>query len=65
MNSLSNEKVPVLATQALEIVEEFLGRSIIGVYLFGSAVKGGLRIRWTTLHSYRIRKRVKKGNEER
>lgn len=44
MNSLSNEKVPVLATQALEIVEEFLGRSIIGVYLFGSAVKGGLRI---------------------
>ncbi|MEI3607063.1 aminoglycoside nucleotidyltransferase ANT(9) [Pseudogracilibacillus sp. SE30717A] len=44
MNSLSNEKVPVQATQALEIVEELLGSSIIGVYLFGSAVKGGLRI---------------------
>jgi streptomycin 3"-adenylyltransferase len=41
---MNNDKVPVLATQALEIVEELLGSSITGVYLFGSAVKGGLRI---------------------
>lgn len=44
MFDLSNEKIPKQAIQALKIIEELLGGSIIGVYLFGSAVKGGLRI---------------------
>lgn len=44
MSDLSNEKIPKLAIQALKIVEELLGSSIVGVYLFGSAVNGGLRI---------------------
>lgn len=44
MYSLSNKKIPAQAIKALKIVEELLGSSIIGVYLFGSAVKGGLRI---------------------
>lgn len=44
MDSLSNKKIPAQALQALKIVEELLGGSIIGVYLFGSAVKGGLHI---------------------
>lgn len=41
---MSNEKIPAQAIQALKIVEELFGSSIIGVYLYGSAVKGGLRI---------------------
>jgi len=41
---MSNEKIPQQAMQALKIVEELLGSSIVGVYLFGSAVIGGLRI---------------------
>lgn len=44
MSDLSNEKIPKQAMQALKIVEELLGSSIVGVYLFGSAVNGGLRI---------------------
>ncbi|WP_404457153.1 aminoglycoside nucleotidyltransferase ANT(9) [Oceanobacillus kapialis] len=44
MSNLSNDKLPKQAMQALKIVEELLGSSIVGVYLFGSAVKGGLRI---------------------
>jgi len=41
---LSNEKIPKQAMQVLKTVEELLGSSIVGVYLFGSAVIGGLRI---------------------
>jgi len=44
MNDLSNKKIPKQAMQALKIVEDLLGNSIVGVYLFGSAVNGGLRI---------------------
>ncbi|MBE5107577.1 aminoglycoside nucleotidyltransferase ANT(9) [Bacillus thuringiensis] len=44
MSDLSNKKIPKQAMQALKIVEELLGSSMVGVYLFGSAVNGGLRI---------------------
>ncbi|WP_078433620.1 aminoglycoside nucleotidyltransferase ANT(9) [Metabacillus halosaccharovorans] len=44
MNNLTNKEIPNEAIQALKIVEELLGSSIIGVYLYGSSVKGGLRI---------------------
>ncbi|GIN90093.1 hypothetical protein J22TS1_11440 [Siminovitchia terrae] len=44
ISDLSNEKIPKQAMKALKIVEELLGSSIVGVYLFGSAVNGGLRI---------------------
>ncbi|PFV82893.1 adenylyltransferase [Bacillus sp. AFS059628] len=44
MSDLRNEKIPKQAMQALKIVEGLLGNSIVGVYLFGSAVNGGLRI---------------------
>lgn len=44
MSDLRNEKIPRQALQALKIVEDLLGNSIVGVYLFGSAVNGGLRI---------------------
>ena len=44
MSDLRNEKIPKQARQALKIVEELLGNSTVGVYLFGSAVNGGLRI---------------------
>lgn len=44
MSNLNNEKIPNEAVQALKIVEELLGRTVIGVYLFGSAIHGGLRI---------------------
>lgn len=44
MSDLRNEKIPKQALQALKIVEDLLGNSIVGVYLFGSAVNGGLRI---------------------
>ncbi|MBD1380455.1 aminoglycoside nucleotidyltransferase ANT(9) [Metabacillus arenae] len=44
MNNLTNKEIPKEALQALKIVKELLGSSIAGVYLFGSAVNGGLRI---------------------
>lgn len=44
MNDLNKEKIPKQAIQTLNIVEALLGRTVVGVYLFGSAVKGGLRI---------------------
>ena len=44
MSDLSNEEIPKQAMQALKIVEELLGSSIVGVFLFGSAVNGGLHI---------------------
>ncbi|UJL45273.1 aminoglycoside nucleotidyltransferase ANT(9) [Virgibacillus sp. NKC19-16] len=44
MSDLNNEKIPKQAIQSLKIVNELLGETVLGVYLFGSAVKGGLRI---------------------
>ncbi|QQK77473.1 aminoglycoside nucleotidyltransferase ANT(9) [Salicibibacter cibarius] len=44
MTDLINEKIPKEAMGALKIVEALFGSSIIGIYLFGSAVKGGLRM---------------------
>lgn len=44
MSDLRNEKIPKQAMSALKIVKDLLGNSIVGVYLFGSAVNGGLRI---------------------
>ncbi|MGG2054111.1 aminoglycoside nucleotidyltransferase ANT(9) [Lysinibacillus pakistanensis] len=44
MSDLSNKDIPKQAIQALKIVEGLLGKSIIGVFLFGSVVNGGLRI---------------------
>lgn len=44
MSDLDNEIIPKEAIQALKIVEELLGSEVVAVYLFGSAVIGGLRI---------------------
>jgi len=44
VSNLKKEKIPRQAMQVLKIVEELLPNSIVGVYLFGSAVNGGLRI---------------------
>jgi aminoglycoside 9-adenylyltransferase len=44
MSNLNNVKIPKEAIQALKIIVELLGSSIVGVYLFGSAVNGGLRM---------------------
>lgn len=39
---LPNKEIPNEAIQALDVVKELLEGSIIGIYLFGSAVHGGL-----------------------
>ncbi|EUP09112.1 streptomycin 3''-adenylyltransferase, partial [Staphylococcus aureus M1527] len=44
MSNLINGKIPNQAIQTLKIVKDLFGSSIVGVYLFGSAVNGGLRI---------------------
>lgn len=44
MIDLNNVKVPKEAIQTLKIVLELLDRTVVGVYLFGSTVIGGLRI---------------------
>lgn len=44
MIDLNNVKVPKEAIQTLKIVLELLDRTVVGVYLFGSTVNGGLRI---------------------
>jgi len=44
MSNLTNQEIPKQAIQTLKIAEDLLGRTIVGVYLFGSAVIGGLRI---------------------
>ncbi|WP_028552411.1 aminoglycoside nucleotidyltransferase ANT(9) [Paenibacillus sp. UNC451MF] len=44
MSDLINEKIPKQAMQASKVVEELLGSSIVAVFLFGSAVNGGLCI---------------------
>lgn len=43
MKSLKDKNVPEQAIQTLEIVKELLGSSLIGMYLYSSAVNGGLR----------------------
>ncbi len=40
---MANIEIPDEAKQAQSVVEAVLGESIIGIYLFGSAVVGGLR----------------------
>ena len=42
--ALNNKEIPKEAIQALETIEKLLGNMLIGVYLYGSAVMGGLRI---------------------
>jgi len=42
--NLNGIKIPKEAIQALKLLEDVLGSSIVGVYLFGSAVNGGLRM---------------------
>ncbi|WP_186327658.1 nucleotidyltransferase domain-containing protein, partial [Paenibacillus sp. Y412MC10] len=44
VSELNNEKIPKEAIQAFKVVGELLGSSMVGVYLFGSAVTSGLRI---------------------
>jgi aminoglycoside 9-adenylyltransferase len=41
--SLVNPVVPDEAKQAQSVVEDVLGESVVGIYLFGSAVVGGLK----------------------
>jgi len=41
---LNNKKTPKEAIQVLKIIEELLNNILVGVYLYGSAVMGGLRI---------------------
>ncbi|HFI0330563.1 TPA: aminoglycoside nucleotidyltransferase ANT(9) [Streptococcus suis] len=41
---LSNKKIPKEAIQALKTIAELLDNMLIGVYLYGSAVMGGLRM---------------------
>lgn len=40
---MANIEIPDEAKQAQSVVEGVLGDSIIGIYLFGSAVVGGLK----------------------
>ncbi|ONK21351.1 adenylyltransferase [Bacillus sp. VT-16-64] len=44
MKGNSLKKIPKEAIQAVEMIEELLDRILVGVYLYGSAVMGGLRI---------------------
>ncbi|WP_077296440.1 aminoglycoside nucleotidyltransferase ANT(9) [Virgibacillus pantothenticus] len=44
MGKLINEEIPKEAVQALKITMDLLGQTVMGVYMFGSAVTGGLRI---------------------
>lgn len=44
MGDPKNIKFPEEAIQALKMIVELLGRTVVGIYLFGSAVIGGLRM---------------------
>ncbi|WP_313804096.1 aminoglycoside nucleotidyltransferase ANT(9) [Cytobacillus sp.] len=44
MEDLNNVDIPEEAIQILKIIEELLDRTVVGIYLFGSAVMGGLRM---------------------
>lgn len=41
---LLNKEIPKEAIQALHVLKELMEGSVIGIYLFGSAVHGGLRL---------------------
>ena len=41
---MDHKEIPNEAVQALQVVTELLEGSLIGVYLYGSAVMGGLRV---------------------
>lgn len=43
MTDFDNNTIPDEAVRTLEVVRSFLGKSVVGAYLFGSAVGGGLR----------------------
>jgi len=43
MTDLSEQDIPKESLQALEVLQESLGSYLVGVYLYGSAVMGGLR----------------------
>jgi aminoglycoside 9-adenylyltransferase len=44
MNSSDRKTIPKEAIQAYDTVLKVLGSAVVGVYLFGSAVLGGLRV---------------------
>lgn len=44
MSNMTNEQIPKEAWNALRIAKNVLGSKLIGVYLYGSSVNGGLRI---------------------
>lgn len=44
MSNMTNEQIPKEALNALRIAKNVLGSKLIGVYLYGSSVYGGLRI---------------------
>jgi streptomycin 3"-adenylyltransferase len=44
MRSLNSDAIPKQANQALEIILELFENTVVGVYLYGSAVMGGLRV---------------------
>ena len=39
------KEIPKEATQALNLIKEVLDNQLVGVYLYGSAVMGGLRVK--------------------
>jgi aminoglycoside 9-adenylyltransferase len=41
---MNNKEIPKEAIQASKIIEELLDSILVGIYLYGSAVMGGLRI---------------------
>ncbi|WP_085535659.1 aminoglycoside nucleotidyltransferase ANT(9) [Massilibacteroides vaginae] len=43
-NNINLENVPNQAIQAQEVIEGLLGNQLIGIYLYGSAIHGGLNI---------------------
>lgn len=44
MSDVNNVNIPKEAIQVLEMINELLNNKVVGVYLYGSAVMGGLRI---------------------
>lgn len=44
MVDLNSNIIPKEATQALEIILDLFESTVMGVYLYGSAVMGGLRV---------------------
>ncbi|MCI1693280.1 aminoglycoside nucleotidyltransferase ANT(9) [Aneurinibacillus aneurinilyticus] len=43
MKYMNNQEIPIEAIKALKIINELLGDMLVGIYLYGSAVMGGLR----------------------